>query len=117
MKTTTFLMGALAGAAVVMIARRNRMVSAAAGMVGERMKSRWNGMKEDTIGRIVGGRFGSSDKIGHRESSGYSSRSPDRKHSSDNGTGLSQVAHLAAQDSGVKESINEILEQSGEHRI
>ncbi|RUS48145.1 hypothetical protein [Cohnella sp. AR92] len=133
MKTTTFLMGAMAGAALVLFARRNRMVSAAAGMVGQQMRNRWSGMKEDAVGKMVNMRFGGRD---HNRDQGKdhggsirgdahsgSRRSENRTsgasvQSSDHtANGMSDVVRLASDDPSVKHAINEILEQSGEHRI
>ncbi|THF78345.1 hypothetical protein [Cohnella fermenti] len=112
MKTTTFLMGALAGATLVMIARRSRMVNAAAGMVGEHMKSRWSGMKEDAIGRMVTRKFGGKDNSSARGRDSHS-RS---EHADSHRSGLSELSHLAERDPDVKEAMDEIFSRGGEHR-
>lgn len=115
MKMGSFLIGGLAGAAVVMMMQRNKRIAAMAGNMGQGFRNRMGSMKEDAIGRMLNMRFGDKDRSSAREASDAESRE-DRSHSSSGG-GLDTIAHLAAQDSGVQRQVNEILEQSGQHRI
>lgn len=109
MKIGTFVMGGLAGAAIVMLVRRNQMLSAVAASVGQSMKSRMNEAKDEVIGRALNMKFG-----------GFSSRSSSHRaeHDSDaESSSLSRVSQLASQDPKVTSQINAILEQNGQDRI
>lgn len=96
MKFSTFILGGLVGAAAVMIIQRNGRMASLAGNIGwNRIKTRMNGMKDDAIGKMWSSRFESHESEG----------------------GLDKVANLASQDSDVQRRVNEILEESGQHRI
>ncbi|GIO11718.1 hypothetical protein J19TS2_12730 [Cohnella xylanilytica] len=114
MKIGTFVLGGLAGAALVMVMQRNGRLSAMAGSVGQQMRSRMGGMKEDAIGKMLNMRFG-----GSRSSSGGDASASRRNNASDaaKSGGLDEIAHLASQDSEVQQQVNEILDQNGQHRI
>jgi len=113
MKIGTFVMGGLAGAAVVMMIRRSRTMSAVAESMGKNMRHRMSGMKEDMISKALNMKFGSSSKRArtdadhHDHDSSHSFRSD----------ALSQVKQLAAKDAEVSKEINHILEQNGQHQI
>ncbi|MBB6735787.1 hypothetical protein [Cohnella zeiphila] len=117
MKIGAFVMGGLAGAALVMMCRRNGMLSMAAGQLGNRMR----GMKEESVGRMMSWRFGDGDhqwkKDHHDREDGREGRRDERKASSSSRGGLDEVARIASQDSDVQRHVNEILEQSEHHRI
>jgi len=120
MKIGTFLLGGLAGAALVMVMRRNGRLTAMAGSVGQQMRSRMGGMKEEAIGKMLNMRFGGSRNASSGESSRRDNRSGFAKDSASGSAkdgGLDEIAHLASQDSEVQQRVNEILEQNGQHRI
>ncbi|MFC5403846.1 hypothetical protein [Cohnella soli] len=62
MKLGTFIIGGLAGAAVVMMVRRNRMMSAVAANVGGQLRQRMSDMKDDAIEKALNMKFASSFK-------------------------------------------------------
>ncbi|WP_027093682.1 hypothetical protein [Cohnella thermotolerans] len=105
----TFVVGGLAGIAMVMIMQRNKRMSAMAGSLGQNLMSRMGGMKEEAIGKMLNMRFTGrhSDKESSRRSENGEAVSG----------GLDQVAHLASKDSEVQRRVNEILEQNGHHQI
>ncbi|MFC5531714.1 hypothetical protein [Cohnella yongneupensis] len=111
MKIGTFVMGGLAGAAIVMMIQRNQMMSAVAASMGQNMKSRMNDMKDEMIGKALNMKFGGSAK---RSSS--SSNHSEHAFDEDN-EDLSKVSLLASKDPKVTEQINAILEQNGQDRI
>jgi hypothetical protein len=111
MRIGTFVIGGLAGAAIVMMIQRNQMMSAVAAGVGHSLKQRMSGMKEDAIEKALNMKFVSSLKR-----SSENERSSRNSSSSDEG-GLDQIEKLVSQDSGVSNEINSILEQNGQHRI
>jgi len=102
-------MGGLAGAALVMMCRRNGMLSLAAGQLGSRMR----GFKEESVGRMMNWRPGGEGDNWKKEHRDRESRD-ERKNGSS--SGLDQVARLASKDSDVQRHVNEILEQSEHHR-
>ncbi len=111
MKIGSFVIGGLAGVAVVMMIQRNQMMSAVAAGVGHNLKRRMNDMKDDAIEKALNMKFASSfkratDKVSHQ---GHSSSSREG--------GLDEVEKLIAQDSEVSDEINSILEQNGQQRI
>lgn len=74
MKIGTFVIGGLAGAAIVMMIQRNQRMSAAAANVGNNLKQRMSGMKDDAIEMAMNTKFASSfkratEKIGQRSPS------------------------------------------------
>ncbi|RED60483.1 hypothetical protein [Cohnella lupini] len=111
MKIGSFVMGGLAGAAVVMMIQRNQMMSAVAAGVGHNLKQRMNDVKGDAIEKALNMKFASSFK---RASDGENKH--ERSSSSREG-GLDEVEKLVAQDPGVSDEINSILEQNGQQRI
>lgn len=109
MKIGTFVMGGLAGAAIVMMIQRNQMMSAVAASMGHSVKSRINDMKGEMIGKAMNMKFG-----------GFSGRAPSQRSEHDSGSeesDLSRVSLLASKDPQVTEQINAILEQNGQDRI
>jgi hypothetical protein len=117
MKIGTFVIGGLAGAAIVMMIQRNQTMSAIATTVGHNMKRRMNDMKDDAIEKAFNMKFASSfkrekDKDHHSASSSFSS-----SRSSSHGEDLDEVQKLIAQDPEVSDEINSILEENGQHRI
>jgi hypothetical protein len=109
MKIGTFVMGGLAGAAVVMMIQRNQMMSAVANMVGQNLKQRMSVMKEDAIDKAFM-KFSSSSKRS-------SDSAPSKHDSKASGGGLDRVKEIINQDPDVSSEINSILEQNGQHRI
>ncbi|TVY04540.1 hypothetical protein [Cohnella terricola] len=111
MKIGTFVIGGLAGAAIVMMIRRNQRMSAAATNLGHNLKQRVNSMKDDAIGKAMGMKFASnfrgSGSDGHSEHS-FSS------HSSREG-GLDEVKKLISQDPKVGAEVESILNENGRH--
>jgi hypothetical protein len=111
MKISTFVIGGLAGAAIVMMIRRNPMMSNAAASVGQNLKSRMGEMKDDAIEKALNMKFASS----FRKSSDSGTRV--NHSSSSHGGGLDEVEKLVAQDPEVSSEINSILKENGQHRI
>jgi hypothetical protein len=111
MRIGTFVIGGLAGAAIVMMIQRNQMMSAVAAGVGHSLKQRMSGMKEDAIEKALNMKFASSFK---RPSE---SERNSRKSSTSDGAGLDQVEKLIAQDPEVSKEINSIMNLNGQHRI
>lgn len=104
MKIGTFVMGGLAGAAIVMMIQRNQMMSAVAASMGQSVKSRLNDVKNELVGRALNMKF-----------DGFSSKSASSSEKDEGG--LSRVSQIASQDPEVTEQINAILEQNGQDRI
>lgn len=114
MKLGTFVMGGLAGAVVVMMIQRNRMMSTVASGVGSNLKRSMNNMKDDAIEKALNMKFASSfkratDSVRHSANASASSES--------RGGDLDDVRNLAAQDPHVNKEINSILEENREHRL
>lgn len=103
MRIGTLVMGGLAGAAIVMMIQRNQMMSAVAAGVGQSLKQRMGGMKDDAIEKALNMKFASS----------FNARKPSQ---ADAGA-LDQVNKLIAQDPEVSKEVNSIMEQNGQHRI
>lgn len=118
MKIGTFVMGGLAGAALVMMIQRNQMMSAVASSMGQSMKHRAGNMKNELIGRAMtkfGGMSFASSKHSDSRHSRDESGSGDAFRSEDDGLG--KIGQLASQDPEVSKEINAILEQNGQDRI
>jgi hypothetical protein len=98
MKFRTFMLGGLAGAAVVLLMQqRNVKMAGMAGNLGQKIRQRMNGLKDDAIGKMLNMRPGSG------------------RRSSESG-GLDKVSELAAQDANVRREVDSVLEESGRHR-
>ncbi|WP_217592727.1 hypothetical protein [Cohnella sp. GbtcB17] len=115
MKMAAFIMGGLAGAALTVAIRRSPRWSVAAGMLGRELKNRSFGMKEGALGKMFDMRFSAdhSERKGESGSEGYK-RSASKKSDSDS---LGELAGIVSKDPGVREEVNEILAESGQHRI
>ncbi len=111
MKIGSFVMGSLAGAAIVMMIQRNQMMSAVAANVGENVKQRMSSMRDDAIEKALNMKFASSFKRA------WDSARNESKYSSSHDGGLDEVEKLAHRDAEVSREINSILEQNGQHRI
>jgi hypothetical protein len=111
MKIRTLVIGGLAGAAIVMMIRRNQMMSNVAASVGQNLKSRMGEMKDDAIEKALNMKFASS----FRKLSDSGRRV--NHSSSSHADGLDEVEKLVAQDPEVSSEINSILEENGQHRI
>lgn len=113
MKIGTFVMGGLAGAAIVMMIQRNQMMSAVAASMGQSMKSRMNNVKDDMLSKAIGSKF--ANNLMTRSSASSSKRS--EQDTTSEHADMSQVSLLASKDPAVSEQINAILEQNGQDRI
>ncbi|WP_256757259.1 hypothetical protein [Cohnella sp. WQ 127256] len=109
MKIGTFILGGLAGAAVVMMIQRNQTMTAVAASVGSNIKHRMNHMKNDVVGKAIDKSFSSSFKTS------MNTEKHDASSSSLHGEGLKEVEKLISQDPDVSKEINTILEQNGQH--
>ena len=113
MKMGPFVLGGLAGAALAVMIRRNRRLSAMAGSLGGLLSERMTGMKDMAFGKALnnmkfaGGKLRASDFGKKHERDGAVGHSD----------GIEQVARLASEDPGVQREIDEILEDNGRHRI
>lgn len=117
MKLGAFLLGGIAGAAAVMLIRKQSMASMAGGV--SRMMKSWNGSKRDTQGKALSLLFGrggeaaaDSGQSGHSASHAKTSQAPEAEES-----GIGQIAQIVSEDEGVKKEINEILEQNDQPRL
>lgn len=109
---TSLLLGGLTGAAVVMIMRNNRAFAGMANGWGSMLKQRLNDAKETAIEKGIGVKFaGGLPGIGGKSGASGSARGDSRS------GGLEQVGQLASKDPQVKHQVNEILEESSQHRI
>ncbi len=113
MKIGTFVMGGLAGVAIVMLIQRNQMMSAVCSSMGQSMKNRVGDMKDEMIGKALGSKF--VNNLMTRSSASSSIRKEQQSRSND--ADLSQVSVLASKDPEVTNQINAILEQSGQNHI
>jgi hypothetical protein len=109
MKIGTFVIGGLAGAAVVMMIQRNQMLSTVAAGIGQSVKRRMSDMKEDAIEKTLHMKFAKSFNRSAENSQSSN------KSSLTNESSLADVEKLAFQDPHVSKEINEILEQNGQH--
>lgn len=111
MKIGSFVLGGIAGAAIVMMIQRNQMMSTIAAGLGNNMKQRMNNVKDDAIEKALNMKFASS--FNRSSNSGKNAS----KFSQSQTGGLDEVEKLAYQDPSVSKEINAILEQNGEQRI
>lgn len=107
MKLGSFVIGGLAGAAVVMMIRRNERMSAVAATVGRELKRRVNGMKDDAVGKAINMKFASSVRRTDGDGRAKSASSKEED--------LETVKHLISQDPEASKAIHSILEEN-EHR-
>lgn len=110
MKLGAFVLGGLAGAAVVWM-MRNRSVAAVADGFGQKMKQRVSQAKATAIDKGLsvnfgGGLFGSSFKGDMDESRGDAQSD-----------GLEEAKLIASQDPKVMRDINEILHENGQKEM
>jgi hypothetical protein len=131
MKIGTFVMGGLAGAAVVMMMRRNQNMSSITNGMGQMMKQRMNDVKENVIQRGIDLKFSNGSMGSSSNKNSKSSNSSNSNNSSNNNNnsnkqsasfksktdGLDKVEDIASRDPHVKHEINDILEENGQHRI
>ncbi len=115
MKIGTFVMGGLAGAAIVVWIQRNQMMSAIASGMGQSMKNRASNIKDELVGRAMTKFGGMSSFSSKRSESGHSAG--DGHAFQSEGGDLGKVSQLASQDPEVSKEINAILEQNGQGRI
>jgi hypothetical protein len=102
----TFVLGGLAGAAVVMMMRRNQRFMTMASSIGQNVKGRMGGFKDEAIEKAMKSGFADGfRRIGEKRS----------EHSASHDGGLDQVKKLITQDPEVSKEVDEILEQNG-HR-
>ncbi|MDI4645451.1 hypothetical protein [Cohnella hashimotonis] len=124
MKMATFVMGGIVGAALTVAIRRSPKWSVAAGMLGRELKNRSFGMKDGAIGKLFDMRSGSTSAHADRRSASASegskrnaSYAPDTDASDTGKSGLGELASIVSKDRGVREDVNEILAENGQHRI
>ncbi|MFD2332171.1 hypothetical protein ACFSR7_23185 [Cohnella sp. GCM10020058] len=117
MKMATFVMGGLVGAALTVAIRRSPKWSVAAGMLGRELKNRSFGMKEGAIGKMFDMRFGSDHSERRSASASEGSRKRASYDTETNKSGLGEIASIVSKDAGVRDEVNEILSESGQHRI
>jgi hypothetical protein len=107
MKLGMFVMGGIAGAALAIYMQRNRYKFAAAGNWGQSLMGSMNSMKEGAVQSALNMKFGSGK-----------TRSPQTSSmSAGSGNDLNEVQKLASQDPHLKQEINSILQQNGQHQI
>jgi len=107
LKIGTFVIGGLAGAALVMMFRRNARMSAFASSVGDNVKHRMSDWKDEAIDKALHMKFMGN---GSRRGGGGDSRSDRsfRSSSSDEG-GLDAIKDLISQDPAVGKEVDAIL--------
>ena len=109
-------MGGLAGAALAVWVQRNRRMSSAAAAMGENVKKRMLGMKDDAVEKAMNMKFASSfRRIGeHRDEhrSSHDERSASRARDGGEG-GMEQIRNLISQDAEVGREVEEILKENG----
>lgn len=106
MKIGTFVMGGLAGAALVML-MKNQTVTSMAGGINQMLKQRANNAASKVKQQGLTLAFGSADAADGNASSGsgYSSG------------GIEEVKQLAAKDAQAKQEANKILQQNNQPTI
>ncbi|MEK0314162.1 hypothetical protein [Cohnella sp. 56] len=114
MKMGAFVMGGIVGAALTVAIRRSPKWSMAASMIGHEIKNRSFGKKEGAIGKMFDMRFG-SDRSERKHAAG--AKSAAESSSDAKAKGFGDIAHLISQDADVREDVNEILSENGQHRI
>jgi len=107
MKIGTFVMGGLAGAAIAIWMQRNRRMSSAAASVGQNVKHRVAGLKDDAIEKAMNMKF-----AGAFRRSGESN-SEHRASASSDGEGKEIIESLISQDPDVGKEVDAILNQNG----
>ena len=112
MKIRTLVRVGLAGAAIVMMVRRNPMMSTAAANIWQNLKNRMGEMKDGANEKALNLKFASSNFR-----NGFDNGKSVKKSSSSHSGALDQVEKLIAQDPGVSREVNSILEENGHHRI
>ena len=102
MRLGAFVLGGLAGAAVVMLMQNRTRVAVANG-IGQMFRQRMNQVKETAIEKGLNVKFngGMFQGTAAKNSAG----------------GLDQVKHLASRDSQVKNEVNEILSENGQQQM
>jgi len=110
MKISAFVLGGIAGAAAVMLLRKQSFSALAGGMSqmmrgGEAKK----GLRGMPLSVLFGSGGGSEKSSTGKESAASSGSSPE--------PGIERIAHIASKDEGVKKEINEILEQNDQPQI
>lgn len=114
MKLSAFVLGGIAGAAAVMLLRKQSLASMAGGL-SQMMKDRSSGSMKGTQGKALSLLFGSGGsetgtaKGGHAASKQHASEEED--------SGIEEIVRIASEDEGVKKEINEILKQSEQPQI
>ncbi|WP_373229756.1 hypothetical protein [Cohnella sp.] len=111
MRIGTFVIGGIAGAAIVMMIQRNQMMSTLVAGLGNNVMQRMNNVKDDAIEKALNMKFASS--FTRLSDIGKSTPKMTQSHNK----GLEEVEKLAYQDPSVSKEINSILEQNGEQRI
>ncbi len=106
MRLGTFVLGGLAGAAVVMLMQNRTMVAVTNGF-GQMFRQRMNQVKETAIEKGLNVKFngGMFQGAGMKNASAHSAG------------GLDQVKHLASRDSHVKHEVNENLSENGQQQM
>lgn len=113
MKLGAFVLGGIAGAAAVMLLRKQSFASMAGGM-SQMMKS-WGGSSmRDSQGKALSLLFGSGGGAAATKS-GQSASKPQASHGEE--SGIEQIARIASKDESVKKEINEILEQNEQPQL
>lgn len=113
MKLSAFVLGGIAGAATVMLLRKQSFASVAGGM--SRMMKTWGGESDrNSKGKALSLMFGS----GSHSSAANSGQSGEKTQSTgEEGAGIEKIARMASEDESVKNEINEILEQNEQPQI
>lgn len=111
MRLGTFVMGGLAGAAIVMMLQRNNKMSAITSGLGQNLTKGMNGMTDNIIEKALNMKFtgssaNSSDSRHQNKSSHSRSRSED----------LSEAKKIASKDPDVAHEINSILSENGQQQ-
>jgi uncharacterized membrane protein len=111
MKLGTFVLGGLAGAAVIMM-MRNRTMTAVTNGFGQMIKQRMNEAKETMMEKGMNIKF-SGGITGTPGSKTASASKADAR----GANSLDDVQRLASRDMKVKQEVNEILEENGQQHL
>ncbi len=124
MKLSAFVLGGIAGAAAVMLLRKQSLASMAGGM-SQMMKGWSSGSKRDSQGKALSLLFGSgggsdtstskSGQAASQSQASHNSHTSRASHAEE--SGIEQIAQIASKDDSVKKEINEILEQNEQPQI